>query len=629
GENGVGGGMCNYDSRETLTNCTFAGNKANRYGRSVANYRYATTILTNCILWDGLDGIWNNDDSVITITYSDVQGGWPGAGNIDVDPCFVSPEYFGPIAYWKFDEAVGTKARDSVGNNHGNVYGAQWTTGQINEALSFDGLNDYVCVPDDYSLDLGTHDLSFAFWFKTNESSIEQMLTKRSTTTGPSNRVWDGYSAALLVDGTVNVHFRHSASSDSDVVVTSTASYNDGNWHHLAGVYTRSANLKLYVDGVPEGTPGDISYAENKNIDLTQPLAIGCRVVYGRSNDLYFNGTIDEVAIYERALSADEIQQHYQNGLSGQGHPDVNKPDYHLLAGSPCINAGDPDYVPEPNETDLDGKPRVIGGRIDMGAYEFNHTPVADAGQDRIVEAQGHWGATVTLDGSGSSDADSTPGTSDDITDFNWYRLDPCDPNADVLLGSGQILDCTLSIGEHIIVLEVIDRIGAFDTKEVTITVQDTTPPEFSLSVSPTMLWPPDHKMYEITPSWTVSDDCDSTPDVMLVSIAMSETDEIPGGGNTSDDIQIGEDGSIYLRSERSGTSGDRIYTITYQAVDDYGNTTVCSATVSIPHDFKVLARIAARWLWTNPSGRIPEDLNGDGIVNLADFARFADNWIR
>jgi hypothetical protein len=53
--------------------------------------------------------------------------------------------------------------------------------------------------------------------------------------------------------------------------------------------------------------------------------------------------------------------------------------DYHLLEGSPCINAGDPNYVPEPNETDLDGKPRVIGGRIDMGAYEYSSPIPAEA----------------------------------------------------------------------------------------------------------------------------------------------------------------------------------------------------------------------------------------------------------
>jgi len=52
------------------------------------------------------------------------------------------------------------------------------------------------------------------------------------------------------------------------------------------------------------------------------------------------------------------------NGLWVEG-------DYHLLLGSPCINTGDPDYIADPDETDLDGNPRVIGGRIDMGAYEF------------------------------------------------------------------------------------------------------------------------------------------------------------------------------------------------------------------------------------------------------------------
>jgi hypothetical protein len=50
-------------------------------------------------------------------------------------------------------------------------------------------------------------------------------------------------------------------------------------------------------------------------------------------------------------------------------NPDIN--DFHLLPDSPCINTGDPNYIPEPNETDLDGLPRIIDGRIDMGAYEL------------------------------------------------------------------------------------------------------------------------------------------------------------------------------------------------------------------------------------------------------------------
>ncbi len=73
----------------------------------------------------------------------------------------------------------------------------------------------------------------------------------------------------------------------------------------------------------------------------------------------------------------------------GQGNIDADpcfvdevNEDYHLLPASPCIDTGDPNYVAEPNETDLDGKPRIIGGRIDMGAYEYGQLLQADV---RIV----------------------------------------------------------------------------------------------------------------------------------------------------------------------------------------------------------------------------------------------------
>jgi len=265
---------------------------------------------------------------------------------------------------------------------------------------------------------------------------------------------------------------------------------------------------------------------------------------------------------------------------------DLDNGDYHLLEDSPCINTGDPNYIAEPNETDLDGNPRIIGGRIDMGAYEFNHIPVAcivDGNQ--VVEAEAPWGARVTLDGSCSNDGDSTPGTNDDIVYFDWYKVDACDPNFEDYLGSDETIDCNLPFGEHIIVLEVTDKAGVFDTNEVTIIVQDTTPPDFTLSVTPTTLWPANHKMVLITPSWTVSDICDDSPIVSLMSITMNESDEAAGDGHTTDDIKIDDDGSIYLRAKRSGTGSGRIYTITYQAVDDSENVAVASATVTVPHD--------------------------------------------
>ncbi|MHC4543783.1 MAG: aryl-sulfate sulfotransferase, partial [Planctomycetota bacterium] len=75
----------------------------------------------------------------------------------------------------------------------------------------------------------------------------------------------------------------------------------------------------------------------------------------------------------------------------------------------------------------------------------------------------------------------------------------------------------------------------------------DTTPPEFELSVAPAIMWPPTHKMVLITPSLTVSDDIDPTPDVSLVGIVANEGDDTIGDGHTTGDIQIGDDSSIYL----------------------------------------------------------------------------------
>ncbi len=93
-----GSGMSNWSGtywtvRLTMTNCTFSGNTATavRFNSSQEpNASYLT--MTNCILRDGGDEIASNVASDISVSYTNVQGGWPGTGNIDVDPLFVDPE---------------------------------------------------------------------------------------------------------------------------------------------------------------------------------------------------------------------------------------------------------------------------------------------------------------------------------------------------------------------------------------------------------------------------------------------------------------------------------------------------------------------------------------------------------
>ena len=95
-----GGGMFNSVSSPTIANCTFAKNTAQvgnaLYVSLTSKENQYTVQLTNCILWDGSNEVWNTDDSIINITYSDVQGGFPGKGNIDSDPCFADPGYWDP-----------------------------------------------------------------------------------------------------------------------------------------------------------------------------------------------------------------------------------------------------------------------------------------------------------------------------------------------------------------------------------------------------------------------------------------------------------------------------------------------------------------------------------------------------
>lgn len=150
-------------------------------------------------------------------------------------------------------------------------------------------------------------------------------------------------------------------------------------------------------------------------------------------------------------------------------------------------------------------------------------------------------------------------------------------------------------LGTYIVTWNFDDRNGNSATQTQTVVVEDTTAPQLSLSVSPNVLWPPNHKMVLITPTTIVSDNCDVNPSVELTSITMNEGDETntydpnfdstAGDGNTNDDIQVNEDGNIYLRAERSGTGTGRVYTITFTATDTAGNWTTVSAAVTVPRN--------------------------------------------
>ena len=146
-------------------------------------------------------------------------------------------------------------------------------------------------------------------------------------------------------------------------------------------------------------------------------------------------------------------------------------------------------------------------------------------------------------------------------------------------------------LGTTTVTFTATDNAGNTASCTTTVTVVDTIAPDISVTVSPDTLWPPNHKMVDITAAVTVNDICDAAPTVVLTSVTSDEPDNAIGigDGNTVNDIQdaeIGaEDYAFKLRAERAGTGDGRVYTITYTVTDASGNSASAFATVEVPHD--------------------------------------------
>jgi len=206
------------------------------------------------------------------------------------------------VGYWDFDEASGSTASDrcTYGNNGTLKNSPQWTTGKSGSALLFDGLNDYVVCGSSSTLD-PTSAITIEAWMKTSNASWNTIATKLTA----SNGYWFGTNSAGNLYMFVRKNGTLRASSTGHHIT-------DGAWHHVVGTYDGYRTV-CYVDGKSVYTK-----------DWGSFLAIGA----ASGNSLYisspgsnrFNGAIDEVRIWNRALSLDEIGASYSANTSGLSH---------------------------------------------------------------------------------------------------------------------------------------------------------------------------------------------------------------------------------------------------------------------------------------------------------------------
>jgi len=286
------------------------------YTRQSAKYagQFTSRIMNygSSIAWDGLKWLTTlpfgkeltgdaNNSGTITAADSETSTDYPslvGSTGATTDDNLMS----GLRGLWHFNEASwnGTagEVKDKSGNaNNGVRVGTATTsaTGMFGSSGTFNGTTDYISIPDSTSLNIPTA-LSISAWVKRERTGTREIFLGKSD--GNSvNSYWFEFTGGNLFNFFTAVTQGNSVRTISDT-----------SWHHYVGTWDGTTQ-STYIDGVFDSSRGAVgSIATN-----AQTLGIGR---LGGLGALYFKGEIDEVAIWSRALHADEIKQLYRRGAN-------------------------------------------------------------------------------------------------------------------------------------------------------------------------------------------------------------------------------------------------------------------------------------------------------------------------
>jgi pectate lyase len=230
------------------------------------------------------------------------------------------------VGHWEF-ETSSSAIDSSEFSNHGEYYNFTaasflWT-GAINKALSFNGLDQYVRVPHSYEFDFESGDFSVAFWlrqysYQVDTTKIYSYLMKGSLYENPelsrSGKRYEIYYNPLIyklrfeIDDNITM---------SRVEAEGEEFFIKGDWVHLVAARdTKSGTINLYADGIL------VSSAEDNTTDISQDedLYFG----YNIDNDMYLKGVLDDVRLYNYALSDNEIDSLYKLGIPTKDIPFYN-----------------------------------------------------------------------------------------------------------------------------------------------------------------------------------------------------------------------------------------------------------------------------------------------------------------
>jgi PKD repeat protein len=271
--------------------------------------------------WSGAPYFTGDIDEVAiyptVLSYRQVVDHWTASGRVSTLPAAPADAYgaavhaLTPDLYWRLGDTAGTTATDTSWSASPGTYRVGYTLGQPgalatvpDTAVQFNGVNGLVSSNRSYA---NPTTYSEELWFSTTTTVGGKLIGFGNRQTGTSNN-YDRHVYMLA-----NGRLAFGVYTGTQNVITSTDAYNDGRWHHMVATQS-SAGMRLYVDGdlVATGTQaGTQSY--------TGYWRVGGDTSW--SGNAYFNGSIDEVAVYPQALTPETVLQHFQLGIVGTNQP--------------------------------------------------------------------------------------------------------------------------------------------------------------------------------------------------------------------------------------------------------------------------------------------------------------------
>jgi hypothetical protein len=207
------------------------------------------------------------------------------------------------VAWYTFDEGSGTIAHDSAGGHNGTVYGGTWVAGKVGGAMSFNGTSSYIGVPSSAALNI-TGDITIAAWVNfarggDYSDGSEQAIVTKCFGNGAYDNPYDFRTNANLVPALNLVRandYTHESFGSGDSFIPLNS------WHHVAVVEQGTAAY-FYIDGILANTVLGGPPLTSPPVGNNYPMLIGAR-----SNGLYLDGLMDDVRVYNRALTSTEIK---------------------------------------------------------------------------------------------------------------------------------------------------------------------------------------------------------------------------------------------------------------------------------------------------------------------------------